>query len=247
MSKIKILGVGLDNLSMSQALKKVEILLEDERQHYLTTPNPELLVEAQKDIQFKKILNQADLAVADGIGLVFASWFLGQPLKRIPGADLMEKICQKASLKKYPVFLLGAGPGVSQKAALNLKKKYPGLLVEAIDNKGIADLKIVAEAVLKKSHQPGILFLALGAPRQEKWIWQNLAKIKGLNLALGIGGSLDFLGGRLPRAPGFLRRLGLEWLWRFLYEPWRAKRIFKAVVVFPGLVVLGLLRRNKGY
>lgn len=214
----EILGVKVDNLTMGEVLQKVEGFLEDSQQHYLVTPNPEFLVEAQKDKEFKEILNQADLAVPDGIGLVLAARFLGQPFKqRITGTDLMEKICQKAAQKKWPIFLLGGQKGVAKKAAENLRKKYPRLDIGTVPS--------------------GILFVALGAPKQEKWIVQNLVKMPSVKLAMGVGGAFDFISGRVQRAPKFLRLIGLEWLWRLFCQPRRAKRIFRAVIIFPCLVL----------
>jgi len=128
MGEVKILGVKIDNLIMDEALKRVEQMMNDNKQHYIVTANPEFLVQAQKDKEFRGILNSADLAVADGIGLIFASWFLGRSLKqRITGVDLMEKICQLASQKRWPIFLLGGKEGIAERAAENLKQKYRGL------------------------------------------------------------------------------------------------------------------------
>ena len=219
--KREILGVKIDNLIIEEALQKVEGFLEDSQQHYIVTPNPEFLVKAQKDEEFRKILNQADLAVADGIGLIFASWFLGQPLKqKITGTDLMEKICQKAAQKKWPVFLLGdREDDLVKETADQLKKRYPELDIKT-------NLK-----------ETSILFVAFGAPKQEKWIAQNLKKMSSVKLAMGVGGAFNFMAGRIRRAPKFFQRLGLEWLWRLFCQPWRIKRIFRAVVIFPWLII----------
>lgn len=224
---MEILGVKVDNLTEKELFERIEQFLTDNEQHYIVTPNPEFLVKAQKDKEFKEIINQADLAVADGIGLVFASRFLGQPIKqRITGVDLMEKVCQKAVQKQWPVFLFGAGQGVAEKTANNLQEKYAGLeILPCIDN-----------------NTAGILFVALGAPKQERWIKENLNKMPSIKLAIGVGGAFDFISGRVSRAPKILRKIGLEWLWRLICQPWRAKRIFNAVVVFPWLI---LTRKNK--
>ncbi len=228
--KTEILGVKVDNLTMAEALQKVESFLKDGQQHYLVTPNPEFLVEAQKDEEFKEILNQADLAVPDGVGLILAARFLGQPFKqRVSGTDLMEKICQKAAQKKWSVFLLGGQEGVAEKAGENLKKKYPGLEIKGCSSKACFD-------------QPAILFVALGASKQEKWINENLKKMPSVKLAMGVGGAFDFMAGQVQRAPKFLRAIGLEWLWRFSCQPWRIRRIFKAVTKFPWLVIKGRVK-----
>jgi len=229
----------MDNLAMEEALQKVEDFLKDGQQHYIVTPNPEFLIEAQKDKKFKKILNQADLAMPDGIGLIFASWFLLQPLKqRIAGTDLMERVCQRAASRKWPVFLLGdKEDGLVEKTAGKLIKKYPGLEINSL-NKILGCFKEkITESVSLVENRPAVLFLALGAPKQEKWIARNLRKMPSVKLAMGVGGAFDFISGQVPRAPKFLRAIGLEWLWRLFCQPWRIKRIFKAVIVFPCLVI----------
>jgi N-acetylglucosaminyldiphosphoundecaprenol N-acetyl-beta-D-mannosaminyltransferase len=248
---MQILGVKIDNLTMDETLQKIEGFLRDNQQHYLVTPNPEFLVKTQEDKEFKEILNQADLAVPDGIGLIWAARFLGQPLKqRITGTDLMEKICQRAAQKEWSVFLLGGQGGVAEKAAKNLKKKYPGLKVQSTEEIIIASetrqfrgsqneiaSSLTLFAPRNDSLSPVILFVAFGAPKQEKWIVQNLEKMPSIKLALGVGGAFNFIAGRIQRAPKFLQRVGLEWLWRLFCQPWRIKRIFKAVIVFPWLVI----------
>jgi len=225
---MEILGVRVDNLTMEEALEKIEGFLEDGQQHYIVTPNPEFLIEAQKDEEFRTILNQADLAMADGIGLIFASRFLGQPIKeRVAGTDLMEQICQRASQKKWPVFLLGGEEGTAEKAAENLRKKYKGLEAQILGTvpKG------------QSLRRPAILFVALGAPKQERWIVENLEKMPAIKLAMGVGGAFDFMAGRVRRAPKFLQASGLEWFWRGMLQPWRVRRISKAVIKFPYLVI----------
>ncbi|MBU2068490.1 WecB/TagA/CpsF family glycosyltransferase, partial [Patescibacteria group bacterium] len=125
---MEILGIKIDNLNMEEVLKRIDSFLKDDQQHYLVTPNPEFLVKAQKDKKFREILNQADLSIPDGVGLIFASWILGQPIKeRVAGIDLMEAICERAAQKNWPVFLFGAEEGIAEKATENLKVKYPGL------------------------------------------------------------------------------------------------------------------------
>jgi N-acetylglucosaminyldiphosphoundecaprenol N-acetyl-beta-D-mannosaminyltransferase len=278
--KSEILGVQIDNLTMPEVLRRIERFLTDGRQHYIVTPNPEFLVLAQKDKEFRRVLNQADLAVPDGVGLLFASRFLRRSLKeRVSGTDLMEKVCQKAAFRKWPVFLAGGQQGIAEKAAGKLRNKYPGLKIEGSSFKGDffdykdlqefsqrvvlpvlsakrgeSDKTLTHKDIVQKgdhltlrpkvvfqprvgSFRPAILFVALRAPKQEKWIAQNLAKIPSVKLAMGVGGAFNFISGRVKRAPRFLRLIGLEWLWRLICQPWRIKRIFKAVVVFPWLVV----------
>jgi N-acetylglucosaminyldiphosphoundecaprenol N-acetyl-beta-D-mannosaminyltransferase len=233
---MKILGVKIDNLTIEEALQRVGQFMADDKQHYIVTPNPEFLVQAQKDKEFQQILNQADLSVPDGIGLIFASWFLGQPLKqRLAGVDLMEKICHLASQKNWPVFLLGGREGVAEKTAENLKKKYQELQIQGLSLRD-SPQRTVPEG-------QSLLFVAFGAPKQEKWIAENLKKMPSVKLAMGVGGAFDFIAGRVRRAPKILRQIGLEWFWRFIQQPWRVKRIFNAVIVFPGLVIKSKIQR----
>ncbi len=227
-SMVKILGVRVDNLSQEACLAKIDLWLKQDRQRYIVTPNPEFIVCAQKDNRFRRILNRADLSVCDGTGIFLASRFLRQPLgQRISGVDLMELICALAEEQGISVFLLGASAGVAQKAAENLKKDYPNL-----DIKHSSD-----ESEMPKIFRPTILFVALGAPKQEKWINHYLPLMPQVKLAIGVGGAFDYLSGRVKRAPATARRLGLEWLWRLISEPWRVKRIYQATIVFPWLVL----------
>lgn len=236
---MKILDVKIDDLVMKETLQKVESFLKDNQQHQIVTPNPEFLVRAQKDKEFKAILNQADLAIPDGTGLLFAARFLGQPLReRVAGTDLMEEICRKAAQKGWLICLLGGLNNVAEMARNNLKNRYPGLEIRVLDELGIDEPGcIFASASLDNCQKPVILFIALGAPMQEKWIAQNLKKLSSVKLAIGVGGAFDFIAGRVSRAPHCFRLMGLEWLWRLFYQPWRAKRIFQAIIEFPLLVI----------
>lgn len=219
---MKILDVNIDNFSLDDLLDKIEIMMSFQKQGYLVTVNPEFLVLAQRFESFKKILNQATFAVADGVGLIFASKVLKEPLKeRITGVDLMEVLCQKAAQKKWYVYLLGAKPGIAERAISVLKDRYPNLEIFIWPQRKISS--------------PGILFVALGAPKQEFWINRHLAHWPEIKLAIGVGGAFDFISGHVKRAPVFLQRLGLEWVWRLILQPWRFIRIYKAVIIFPWL------------
>ncbi|MDD5589883.1 MAG: WecB/TagA/CpsF family glycosyltransferase [Candidatus Portnoybacteria bacterium] len=218
---MRILDVKIDNVSTDEILKKVPIFLGDGFQHYIVTPNPEMLVLAQKNRDFREILNKADMAIADGIGIIFASLLFGKKIKRIHGVDLMAKILAMAENR---IFLLG-GRSVAEKIA----KDYPAVI-------GFSEELENATAQINKL-QPNILFVALGAPRQENWIAENLAKIPSVRIAMGVGGAFDLLSGKIKRAPKFMRKIGLEWLWRLILEPKRLSRIYRAVIVFPFLAV----------
>lgn len=268
---MEILGVKIDNLEKQKILEKVEGFLRDGRQHYIVTPNPEFLVESRRDQKFKSILNHSDLSIADGTGLIFASWFLRQPVKqRMTGADLTESLLRTAQEKELSVFLVNWAGGLSSADSIKeaVQKKYPGLRFEVMDVEGRAafcSMPIPPSATLTRSvggrgtiqkkclsrkaaqtFKPDILFVSLGAPYQEKFIYRNLKKIPSVKLAMGIGGAFDFISSRRKRAPKVMRSTGLEWLWRFFCQPRRVKRIYNAVAKFPLLVVKERLIHKRG-
>lgn len=243
--KVEILGVKIDNLPFCEAAKMAEFFLSDKNSHFIVTPNPEMVLRAQKDNYFKNVLNSASLAIPDGVGLVLASKFLDNQIeKKVAGVDFMEEICRIAEKNGRSVFLLGAMDGIAGKARENLKNKFPNLkIVGYLD--GDFDLKMCHKNVNTES--PDILFVALGAPKQEKWIFENLDKMKSVRLAMGVGGAFDFLSGKIKRAPLWMRKIGLEWMWRLILEPKRAKRILNAVVVFPAIFLYSLLVKTKNW
>lgn len=247
MNQVEILGVKIDNLSLQEVLEKIKQFLDSPNQHYIVTPNPEFLVAAQKDEKFKEILNYADVAVADGIGLVKAAKFLGQRLQRVTGVDLVWTICELAEQKNSPVYFLGAKELIAAQAAENLKKYYPNLKIAGAESGGeIIDPSQNDLDLLNRINdtKPLIIFVAFGQVKQEKWIFYHLDKLPTVKLAIGIGGALDYISGRVVRAPKFIRRIGLEWLYRLIWEPKRWKRIFNAVVVFPVLVLISKLKKE---
>lgn len=203
----------------------------------VVTPNPEILLEAQKNSKFKEVLNQAELSIPDGTGIILASKFKKEKLKqRVTGVDLMETVCQKIAKENLKVFLLGAAPGVAKKTKEVLENKYPGLAISgtyAGSPKKSEESKI-CEKINQSEAQ--LLFVAFGAPKQELWIYRNLKSTKNLTnikVAIGIGGSFDFISGRITRAPKWMQKIGLEWLYRLIKQPSRIKRIFNATIIFP--------------
>ncbi len=237
--KVNILGVLIDNFKKSEVLRTVEQFLFDGRKHYIVTANPEMIVAAQKDEKFLEILNKADLSVPDGFGLILAARYLRRPLpERITGVDLMLDICQIAEQKNYSVYLLGGEEGVAQKAADALQKKFLQLKIAGAENGGI-----ISEHQLAINNQQinfagsDILFVALGAGKQEKWIAKNLQNFPSIKIAMGVGGAFDFIAGKIKRAPKWMRKIGMEWLWRLFMQPWRWKRIFTATIKFSWLII----------
>ena len=240
MNKVEILGVKIDNLSLQEVLEKVSQFLVSKNQHYIVTPNPEFLVAASRDQNFKKILNYADIAVADGVGLIKAAKFLGQRLQRVTGVDLVYNISELASIKKYPVYFLGAEEMIAAQAAESLKQEFPDLKITGAESGGeIIDPRQTDQDLINRINdaKPKILFVAFGAVKQEEWIFHHLDKLPSVKLAIGVGGTFDFFSGHVRRAPKFLRQAGLEWLYRLIRQPSRWKRILNAVIVFPFLIL----------
>lgn len=238
--KTAILGVHIDNLSMQEVIAKIEQMLATGNKHYIVTPNPEFLVLAQQDNAFKNILNYADLAIADGVGLLYAAHFLGRQLQRATGVDLMWHACQLATQQDASIYLLGGANNVARQAADVLLQNIPNLKIVGAEDGG----QINQDGIPKDSHliyrinqaRPDILFVAFGHGKQEKFIFKHLNQFNTIKVAAGIGGSFDYIAGIVKRAPQTMQNLGLEWLYRLIKQPKRWRRIADAVIIFPLLV-----------
>jgi N-acetylglucosaminyldiphosphoundecaprenol N-acetyl-beta-D-mannosaminyltransferase len=226
--KIFLLGVGFTDANKDEVLEYIVTGLQKQSEkYYIVTPNPELLVIASSNSEYKKTLNQAKLALPDGIGVMLAGKLLGKPLReRIHGVDLVEMLCKEVSKKPITVGFLGAGPNVAVKTAECLREKYPDLKISFTETEWKNE---------KKYPETDILFVAFGSPKQEIWIAENL-NILPAKVVVGVGGTFDFISGKVRRAPIFMRELGLEWLFRLIIQPWRIKRQLK-LIKFIGLVL----------
>ncbi len=238
MDKINILGTEINKINYQETLLKIEKFIADQKQHYIVTPNPEIILKASQDIYYRGVLNNASLSLADGFGLILGSWFLGDPIyHRVTGIDLTYKMTGLASKKGYKVFLLGGKEDAAQIAKTKLELKYKGLNIVGAEE-GFQDVqKITPEENSKiiekiKDSQAQILLVAYGAPFQEKWIYKNLRKIPNIKVAMGVGGTFDFISGKILRAPKIFRKLGLEWFWRLFMEPVRINRILNATLKY---------------
>lgn len=220
--KVDILGIKIDDVNIDEALAQVEKWIWRAGKYYIVTPNPEFIVAAQKDSVFKKILNNADLSIPDGVGLKLS----GKIKNTFSGTDFMEKLIGISAEKGFVVGFLGGKDGVAEKAAECLKRKYPTLKVSFTS----ADTESLIPPL-------DILFVALGHIKQEKWIADNLDKIP-VHLAMGVGGAFDYLSGQVPRAPVWVRNLGFEWLFRLIIQPWRIKRQL-ALIKYLWLIFFG--------
>lgn len=234
-----VLGINLSEFSQKEVLEKIVGFLMDNNQHYLVTPNPEIILAAEKDEEFFYVLNQADLSLADGVGLLIAGRLFGKKIPRVTGSDLTVELLKLAVDKKIRVMILNWDQGLSTKDEITnaLNQKFPGLIFLVMDIN--RDINLTSEKIASiNNFAPQIIFNALGFPYQEKSIYYNLKKLPSVSLALGIGGSFDFLTGKSKRAPLSWRRLGLEWLWRLLGAVFsrrfnrRFKRIWNATAIF---------------
>ncbi len=236
---IDILGVAVDHVDMKEALARCSGYLNEEGSHVVFTPNSEIIMMAYHDPAFSAVVNSADLVVADGIGVVYASRILKAPLsERVAGFDLSSRLIQAAADGSHSIYFFGGKPGVAEQAIENLTKQYPSLRVVGYSDGYFDDEKekqIIADIQNKK---PDILFVCLGAPKQEKWIAEHREEL-GARLILGVGGSLDVWAGVTERAPKAYQKAGLEWLYRLKKEPsrfWRMMALpkFALTVIFRG-------------
>ncbi len=276
--QVSVLGVKIDALTKSEALDRLHFFMRENTQHTVWTPNPEMLVKAQRDVYFKHVLNQGDLNLCDGFGLWLGVKVKGrgtgdkEQVDRIPGVDCMLELCALAQREGKSVFLLGSGSDeVITKTAEELKKKFPKLSIAGV-HKGLAvtesifpssppfrgriqqgvDTALLYDAMennqvlqIINTAQPDILFVAFGMGKQEKWISENLSKLPSVKIAMGVGGSFDYISGKVPRAPLLMRKIGLEWLYRLWQQPTRFWRIVNATAVFSILVVISKFKNQK--
>ncbi len=228
---VELLGIPISTLNWEQTLERIEQFISEGKPHMIATVDTSAIVRAQEDEEFKRILREAALVTPDGIGVVIATRLLGEPLtQRISGVDLMDKLCALASRKGYRVFLLGARNGVAKLAAAKLSQRYPGLRVVGTHHGYFDDDKEVVRII--KESKPHILFVAMGIPKQEKWIARHMNEI-GAPVSIGVGGSFDVYAGITKRAPRWVQRICMEWLYRALREPHR----FKRLVAIPKLLL----------
>lgn len=224
---VEIVGVKISKVNFAEAEKKVEEFLDGDRYNMIFTPNSEILMDAVKDRELGDILNKAQLVIPDGIGVVIASKFYGTPLpERVTGMDLSVKLLELSAAKGNKVFLLGAAQEVVELAAEVIKEKFPGSSIAGIRNGYFAPEEEEEIVQQINDSQADVLLVALGAPKQEKFIYKYRDSLH-VKVAIGIGGALDTLTGKTPRAPEFYQKAGLEWFYRLMLQPSRIKRIGK--------------------
>lgn len=234
--KNNVLGVGITCETENDILEYILWSLKSKTEKYfIVTPNPEIVLYANLHAQYKKILNEAKIALPDGIGVFLASAFLGHRLKeRIAGVDFMEEICKRSVDQPIRVGFLGGGAGVAEITAGCLKEKYPWIKV------GFAGEEWKERGSIYKLD---IIFVAFGAPKQEEWIYKHLEHLP-VKVAMGVGGAFDYISGNVRRAPFMIRAVGLEWLFRLAIQPWRWRRQL-ALPKFVRLVLRERFARNR--
>jgi N-acetylglucosaminyldiphosphoundecaprenol N-acetyl-beta-D-mannosaminyltransferase len=228
LDKVKIGKAYVDNVTQQEAILHIENMIAHGQKGYVVTPNLDHIVKLEEDPGFVRCYDNAALVLADGNPVVWASKLLGTPLKAlVTGSDLFPSLCRHAAEKKHRLFFLGGLEGVAQKAADELKKTYPQINIVGVysppfgfDKNAEENNRIIQMINAVKPH---ILFVGVGAPKQEKWIYNNIGSLD-INVALAIGASFDFVAGTIKRAPKAFRKAGMEWFWRFSSEP---KRLFK--------------------
>ena len=225
MMRINVLGVGFDNVTMEEAVERGMELLHSPGAHYVVTPNPEIVEVCRENLAAKIAVNGADLVLPDGIGVIKGAAMLGTPLKeKTPGIEFAGHLMERMAGEGLSLYLLGAKPGVAEKAAENLRAQYPGLVIAGTHDGYFKEDGPVVEDIRQSGAD--VVFVCLGAPKQELWMEKN-GPATGAHLLCGLGGSLDVFAGVVERAPKFWSDHGLEWLYRLCKEPKRIGRMMK--------------------
>lgn len=237
METVNILGVHVNKYTMAEAVNKAASLIETEELSMIFTPNSEIILYASNNPEFAEVLNKGDMVIPDGIGVVYGAKILKNPIKeRVAGYDLVCNLLPIMAEKGQSVYLLGAKPGVAEKAAETLLSKHPGLVIAGTHDGYFKDDEEVIADINKCA--PDFLMVCLGFPKQENWIYNNREKLN-VKLAIGAGGCLDVFAGTVQRAPEFYCEHGVEWLYRLVKQPTRFVRMlalpkFGLKVLFKG-------------
>ena len=238
--KIDVMGLKFDSMTMDEALSRAEALLRGDKAAYVVTPNAEISYEALHDVQLREMLNGADLMLPDGAGVVLGARILGTPLKqKVAGVEFAEGLLGVLEQTGKRLYLLGGKPGIAELAAEKMRQKHPGLQICGMADGYFKDEAPVVEAV--NAARPDVLFVCLGAPKQEYFMQRHQSDLN-VRLMIGLGGSLDSFAGTVRRAPKWMIRLQLEWLYRLIKQPSR----FVRMLALPKFVLAALKKRMKG-
>ena len=222
---IRVLGVRVDAVDTEETLERIEELLRSGGHHLVATVNPEFVMRARRDPDFHRVLETAGLCLPDGWGVTWAARRQGQPLpERVTGVDLIPALAARAADRGWRLFFLGAGPGVAEVAAEQLRMRFPSLIVAGCHSGEAGPLGDEVSLGKIAEARPDIVLVAYGAPLQELWIVRNLERLQA-GVGIGVEEAFDYLSGKVTRAPAWMRRLGLEWLYRLARQPWRVRRM----------------------
>ena len=224
-NKVDILGVNVDSLTMQEAVEQVEKYIEERNPVLIATANAEMLMRATYDEELKEILNGAAMVTPDGAGTVWAAHHLGFAMpERVAGNDLAQQLMAEAAQRGQKIFFFGSAPGVAEKAKAKAEQLYPGIEICGVRNGYFKEEDEPAIIEEIKAAQPDILLAALGVPKQEKWLWKHKEEL-GVPVSIGVGGTLDVMAGVMKRAPRWMQKAKLEWLFRGMLQPKRAGRL----------------------
>jgi len=224
--KIRILNTKIDKLTQQGAVARIEEMIGERGSHYVVTANAEIVYMAYKDEKMQRAIDGADMVTADGSGILWAAKKMGDEMpERVTGIDLVYALCRASAEKGWKIYLMGSADGVAKKAADKLMLEYMGCNIVGTHHGFLKD-KGVEEALIAdiKEKAPDILLVGMGAPRQEYWIIDHMKEL-GVPVSMGIGGSMDVISGELKRAPKWMQKMSLEWLYRLVIQPSRMKRV----------------------
>ncbi|MEK7168789.1 MAG: WecB/TagA/CpsF family glycosyltransferase [Patescibacteria group bacterium] len=251
----EILGIKISITNKDEVLDFIKSKLESKEKFYVVTPNPENLLIATKDWLLKKAIRRAAFSIPDGIGLKFAYKFLhNNDLEIIKGRELFLEILKIIDQKKGRVYLFGGENGEQEDAIKNLQTKFPNVAFQTNYkfpqfNKNGRPVSVIDRTMHKsilgsiKLFEPDMIFVALNTPKQEKWIFKNIYRLPGVTGAMTVGGTFNYMAGNMKLPPKWMEKIGLEWIYRLIQEPWRFKRIINAVIVFPWKVFMWKLTK----
>lgn len=232
MEIVKMFNIDFNNYDFNDLSLFIDNRINDNKSSYIVTCNVDHIMKLQMDSEFYQVYQDADLVIADGMPIIWASKILGKPLKeKVSGSDIIPLLSKHFAQKQYKIFFLGAASGIAQKAAENLIKQYPEMKIVGTYSPSYGfennneEIRIIIDMI--KTAKPDILFVGVGAPKQEKWIHKYYKEIN-VPVSIGVGASLDFLAGNIKRAPLIMQKTGLEWFWRLMQEP---KRLWKRYLV----------------
>ncbi len=239
-ARVDILGVGFDNITKFDAVDYAFSIQSEHKAYYVVTPNPEIVMRARADEEMLSAVEDAELVIPDGIGVIYGAKILGTPMKeRVPGIDFTTALMKRMNEEGRSVFLFGSKPGVADKAAENLSVMFPGIRFVGTNDGYFSDDEPIIQRI--NSAKPDLMLVCLGAPKQEKWMQKNASRLD-VGIMVGAGGSLDVFAGVVERAPEKWQRLGLEWLYRLLKEP---KRIIR-MMNLPKFLFAVIISRIRG-